>query len=255
MFLFAHNIMLGYPKPGARKDANFLKTTFERFKELLQIADENSASIVLTGKAISTMRLEHWLNFIDKVSDFDVKIYLIVTSRPSDDLIALHNSGHITLVNTATKRVFNSRGEMAYVGNVVNFKLDNDVFFYDVTANEFAIGDDSFTGPNVIQYDHNLPAAVLVTKELSQRFSHQIMSFASESHDVLMNYVEAIQTLPAGVAESKFIQTLKDAEQNKPVANLQDAIAALKAPDDIQAYLSSLAKKAEAFDEYAQEVA
>jgi hypothetical protein len=253
MFLFAHNLMIGYAKPGARKDANFLKTTIERFKELLVIADENNASLVLTGKSIATMRLEHWLNILEKISDFDAKIYLIVTSRPSDDLIALHNSGHLTLVNTATKRTFNSRGEMVYNGNLVTFKIDNEAFYYDVINNLFYFNDEEIQSHNIIQTDKHLPCAMLVTKAPAKPFSYEQINFGSEAHDVLMDYVEAIQTSAVDFSESKFIEALKRAENGDKPATLDDVIKTLDAPDDVLAYLNELSLKAEAFDEFSME--
>lgn len=254
MFIFAHNLMLGYSKPGSRKDADFLKASINRFSELINLADEKSASIVLTGKSISTMRLEHWLRILEKISDFDAKIYLLVTSRPSDDLIALHKEGRITLVSSGNRRAFNQRGEMLYSGNLVHVSFDGEAFYYDTASNLFYFNDGKeITLAPIMQVDHNSPTALLVTKQTSKPFESQLIEFASEADYILMDYVDAIRVNSLATGESKFIDALKRADTSTSSVTIADAIDKLDAPDDILVYLKNLADQAEAFDEFAAE--
>lgn len=251
--LFAHNLLLGFAKPGARKEPNFLKTTIARFTELLSIAEENECPLILTGKAIANMRLEHWLDILNKIADFNVKIWVIANTKPSDDLVALHNSGHLALLSHGNKRPFNQRGEMSFNGNVVTFMFDGEVFTYNTHLNTLDTNGDSIMLPNVIQVDQHVAAAVIIKKEIGQSFSLAKTEFDDESHMVLMDYVEAIQVNASTVSDSKFIQALQRSEESSGQLTIHDAIARLEAPADISDYLVNLAFKAESFDEFREE--
>lgn len=254
MFVFAHNLLLGYPKPGSRKEPDFLSSAINRITQLIHLADEKNASIVLTGKSIATMRLEHWLKILELISDFDAKIYLLVTSRPSDDLIALHKEGRIMLLSSGNRRAFNQRGEMLYSGNLVHFSFDGEAFFYDTALNIFYFNDGKEVNlPSVMQVDHSLPSALFVSKKISMPFESELVEFESESELVLMDYVDAISVNSDVFGESKFIEALKRSECRTSAITISEAIDKLEAPDNVMTYLKQLATQAEAFDEYTNE--
>lgn len=254
MYLFAHNLLLGHAKPGCRKDERFFDFCLDRFQLLLERAEEQGASLVLSGKSLSSMKLEHWLRVIELLKEYEVKLYLILPSRPSDDLVAMHNAGHLTVVGQNQKRQLNAVDEMCFSSDVLNFTVNNCLFSYDTITCNFTMttqkGEESTTLHSIIQCDENQPRYVIVTKGVTAA-SFETVQLEDESHLVLMDYVEALKSNSIVNNESVFIELLSKSTTNSNDVTIESCIRNLNAPDDVANYLLQLSKRAELFDELA----
>jgi hypothetical protein len=255
MFLFAQNILLGHPKPGCRKDENFFDATFNRFISLLELAEANEASLILTGRHMTTMRLDAWLKIINAIDDYDVTVFATTGNRTVDDVIALHKSQRITLLTPGSKAEIPGASEVSFVSDALNIIVDGNLLSLNTQTGDFtSTFSQQLQLHNAIQLDEHRANALLITGD-GEALSASIVvmdKMGAEHELVSMDYVDALKGSSIVAGESFFIEKLKAASVAAThESSITSNINQLDAPVPVIGYLQALAEKAANYNEFA----
>lgn len=254
MFIMANNILMGYPKPGCRRDDNFFDSTFNRFLEIISIAKDNNASVILTGRHFATMKLELWLRIIDAISHSGVSIFVIATNRPSDDVIAMHRAGHITLLSSGHNRQLPFADQVSFIGDELNIVINKSLLTLHTITGECSTTDgDILHLHNAIQTDEVTPNVIIAnTANGKLHITEAPLICINNEHELVsMDYVEALKATSIVSGESIFINRLKDSSFSGTQKTIETSIQELDAEPEVKSYLLDLALRASEHNEFA----